>query len=232
MSDTNNSGVSGNTKLIAGSIIIAAIIIGGAVLYKPGQGVANRPSETANASDVINPVAPSIDDDFVLGDSEAPVTMIVFGDYQCPYCKKMFDETETKIRTKYVDTGMVQMVYRDYPLDSIHPFARKAAEASQCAGDQGSYWQYHDALFAKQAEIPALNFTELAVSMKLDGTIFDECLSSGKFTAEVEKDSQDGQALGIEGTPASYINGTLIPGAYPYETFEQVIEAALKSADQ
>ena len=221
MEQTTSTGQ--NSKLIAGSIVIAALLVGAALFYQPGARLAKAPPAEA-----INPIALSTDDDFILGNPDAPVTMIIFGDYQCPFCKKMFTETELKLRTEYVLTNKVKMVYRDFPLDSIHPFARKAAQAAQCAGSQGKYWAYHDELFKKQSEIPTLDFTNLAGSLGLEKTTFKTCLDSEQFAAEVEKDNQDGQALGIDGTPATFINGTRIPGAYPYATFKQVIEAALK----
>ena len=96
---------------------------------------------------------PTTDDDAVLGDPNAPITMIIFGDYQCPFCGQAFRTSEAQVREEYVDTGKVKMVYRDFPITNIHPAAVPAAEAAQCAGSQGKYWEYHDALFENQERL-------------------------------------------------------------------------------
>ncbi len=212
-----------NIKTIAGSILLAGLIIGGAIIYQPGKAPAYQ------AQAINNPVV-TVDDDFVLGSADAPVTMVVFGDYQCPYCKQAADTSEKQVRDEYVATGKVKIVFRDYPLDNIHPFARPAAEAAQCAGAQGKYWEYHDALYARQTELGKLDFTALAGELKLDTKAFGACVSANTFTDEVQKDQDAGVALGVDGTPATFINGTLIGGAYPYETYKKVIEKALAAA--
>lgn len=214
--DTENS----NTKLVISSIIVAAIVIAGAIIYQPGSRPASSPKFSA-ASDV--------DDDAVLGSADAPVTIVIFGDYECPYCKKAADTAEAQIRKEYVETGKVKLVFRDYPLE-FHASARPAAEAAQCALPQGKYWEYHDALFARQSELATLDYVGLAKSLGLDEKAFKSCVDSGTYTNEIEKDRQAGLALNVEGTPASFINGTLVSGAYPYEAYKSVIEAALKNS--
>jgi protein-disulfide isomerase len=213
MTDQSNNG-----KLIFSSIIVAAVVVGGAMLYKPGS----RPTPP-------NP-ATSVDDDAVLGNADAPVTMVIFGDYQCPFCKKAFDTAEAQVRVDYVATGKVKMVFRDYPLVDIHPYARPASEAAQCALPQGKYWEYHDALYQHQSELATLDYVKLAGDLKLDTKAFKTCLDNGTYANEVEKDHEDGVALAVDGTPATFINGKLIPGAYPYATYKQVIDDALKAA--
>jgi protein-disulfide isomerase len=156
--------------------------------------------------------------------------MIIFGDFQCPFCKKQADEVETKIIKEYVETGKVKLAYRDFPLENIHPYARPAAIAAECAGQQGAYWPYHDQLFANNAKLSSgnLDFTALAKTLKLNTETFKTCLKDPNINAEVSKDLEDGISLGIKGTPASFINNTFVEGAYPYEAFKQVIDEELK----
>jgi protein-disulfide isomerase len=209
-----------NAKLIITSIIVAALVIAGAIVYQPGKSLA--PTSKFGA-------ASELDDDAVLGSADAPVTIVIFGDYECPYCKKAADTAEVRIRKEYVETGKVKLVFRDYPLE-FHASARIAAEAAQCALPQGKYWEYHDALFARQSELATLDYVGLAKSLGLNAEEFKSCIDTGTYKNEIEIDRRAGMALGIEGTPASFVNGTLIGGAYPYETYQQVIEAALKSS--
>lgn len=186
-------------------------------------------------------VAATVDDDPYLGPEDAPVTIIEFSDYQCPFCERFFDETLPQLKQQY--EGQVKFVYRDFPLRSIHPWAQKAAEAAECADDQGKFWPYHDLIFQNQ---DALNSTlqsqgltgvqdslkTFAADLSLDTATFDDCLDSGKYTSEVDKDLQDGQAAGVTGTPGFFINGVSIRGAQPFGVFQQVIDAALTEAGQ
>ncbi len=215
MSTENN-----NVKLIATAIIVAAIVVAGALVYQPGQHVPPAPVATP---------ATSLDDDAVLGGVDVPVTMVVFGDYQCPYCKQAFSTAEAQVRKDYVDTGKVKMVFRDYPLE-FHPFAIPAAEAAECAHAQGKYWEYHDALYAAQDQLATIDYGKLAGDLKLDTKTFKNCVDGHTYANEIELDRQAGIALGVTGTPATFINGKLIPGAYPYATYKAAIEAALKAA--
>ena len=212
-----------NVKLITTTLIVAAIVIAGSMLYQPGT----HPDAPAKIN---SDPSMSAAGNAVLGNPDAPVTMVIFGDYQCPFCKKAFIESETKIRTDYVDTGKVKMVFRDFPLDSIHPYARPAAEAAQCALPQGKYWQYHDALYAHQEELATINYVKLAGDLGLDTKTFKVCLDNKTYADEVQKDQDAGSTLGVTGTPAHFINGKLIAGAYPYATFKAAIDNALKAA--
>ncbi len=218
-----------NVFMIPVSIIVAGVLVAGAVMYKPS----GKPFFNAAATGAAQvAIAPTVDDDAVLGDVTAPVTVIIFGDYQCPFCEQQFTEVESKLRTEYVDTGKIKMAFRDFPLTNIHPSALPAAKAAQCAGVQGKYWQYHDALFAKQSELAKLDFTQLAETFNLDLKKFADCTNDPATAAEIAKDQQDGAAAGIEGTPGSFINGVFIAGAYPYETFKQVIDEELAKIAQ
>ncbi|HEY4475566.1 MAG TPA: DsbA family protein [Candidatus Paceibacterota bacterium] len=222
-----------SNSLLAVSIFAAAIIIGGALIYSSTGDKGSREGLTAQVADAgsgaANNVNPTIDDDVILGDLNAPVTLIEFGDYQCPYCRKMFDETEKRLRDEYVKSGKLRIVYRDFPLDQLHPYARSAAEASECARDQGKYWIYHDMLFERQAQIPSMNFVSEAAKLSLNSDQFKTCYEGRKYRAEVEKDHEDGLAVGVTGTPSNFINGKPYPGALPYETFKAAIDEALQN---
>lgn len=215
------------SNFLAISILAAAVIVGGSVIYS-----ANIASEVEEVADT-NSKTPDIGGNVILGDSRAPVTLIEFGDYQCPFCFKLFKETEERLREDYIKTGKLNMVWRDFPLDQIHPFARPAAEAAECARDEGKYWTYHDALFEKQKELASLDFTILAGELGLDTAQFQSCVDTRKYQDEVEKDYQDGIAAGVTGTPGNFIvSGEFVkylPGALPYEAFKAAIEEALTS---
>jgi protein-disulfide isomerase len=133
-------------------------------------------------------------------------------------------------------------VYRDFPLTSIHQYAQKAAEASECADDQGKFWEYHDLVFANQGALDVDSMKGYAEQLGLDTATFNDCLDNGEQSSEVEKDSQDAQASGASGTPAFFINGQLVPGAIPFEDypdqsgamqpgFKSIIDAALEEAE-
>lgn len=229
-----------NNKLsIPFAIVLAGIIIAGAVIYRAGSnevgqlkkdsGTASVAAQTGEPAGQASPAAPTIGDDVVLGDPNAPVTFIEFGDFQCPFCGQFYNETEKKLRDEYVKTGKMRIVFRDFPLLSIHPYAQPAAEAAECAKDQGKFWLYHDAIFDRQSQLATLDFTALAAELGLNKDLFSQCLKSGKVKPEIAQDLKDGEAAGVSGTPASFINGTLISGAYPYEAFKQAIDTALKS---
>lgn len=232
---TTNKG-SGN--FLSLSILVAAFVIGGSLVYSANvRGGSDKPLAEVGATPGVDNNrsgggAPAMDDDVILGNPEALVTLIEFGDYQCPFCKRMFDDTEKLLREEYIRTGKVKMVYRDFPLDQIHPYARGAAEAAECARDGGKYWAYHDALFTKQSEIPKLDYVKLAKELGLDSARFKACVDSGTYKSEVEADYQDGVKAGVRGTPASFINGQLLEGAQPYESFKRVIDLALQNASK
>ena len=167
-----------------------------------------------------------LDDDPVLGKKDAPIIIVSFEDYQCPFCGRAFQQTFPLIKKNYVDTGKVKMVFRDFPL-SFHPEAQPAAEASECADEQGKFWEYHDALFNNQQSLGQALYTQIAEELKLDTAKFKQCLDSGKYTQEVQDDFNYGAQLGVSGTPTFFVNGIRLVGAQPYEAFQQVIEAEL-----
>ncbi len=170
----------------------------------------------------------SKDDDAVRGNENAPVTIIEFSDYQCPYCKRN-RETMKQIEEAYGD--QVAFVFRDFPL-KFHQNAQKAAEAAECAGEQGKYWEFHDYLFDHQDKLAVDDLKAAAKELGLDTGSFNQCLDSGAQEAEVLADMRAGEALGIKGTPMAFVNGKMVNGARPFETFKQLIDAELAKADK
>jgi protein-disulfide isomerase len=183
---------------------------------------------TAGPTATVGPVEVSADDDPAIGPEDAPVTIIEFADFQCPYCEAFNTQTLPQILSNYGDR--VRFVFRDFPLTSIHAYALKAAEAAECADDQGAYWKYHDLLFQNQSALDDASLKGYAASLGLDTTTFDDCLDSDQPQSEIQKDFQDGTTAGVQGTPSFFINGMPLVGAQPYSAFQAAIEAALKAA--
>ncbi|GBL36410.1 Na(+)/H(+) antiporter NhaA 2 [Anaerolineaceae bacterium] len=184
--------------------------------------------DTAAGSVVRRPVQRvqvSADDDPSWGNADAPVTIIEFSDFQCPYCRVFYQTTLVTLLERY--PKQVRFVYRDFPLASIHPQATLAAEASQCAHAQGRFWEFHNAVFANIDRLGPDLYQSLAISMGLDKERFAACVNSREFSAEVEKDFNDARALGVTGTPTFFINGIPLVGAQPLEAFAQIIEQEL-----
>ena len=173
----------------------------------------------------------------MLGHKDAPLTLVEFSDYQCPFCNRFFQTTLPGLKTAYIDTGKVRYVFRDFPIEQIHPHARKAAEAAHCAGEQGKYWEMHDLLFHNQQALEVEKLKAHAHSLQLESAVFDACLEQGKYTDKVQKNYEDGVAAGVRGTPGFFLGktkadetmqGTLISGAQPLAVFQQAIESLLK----
>src|SRR3989344_1321631 len=206
---------------------------GGTVVDNNQQGNNNVPTGVADVS---------ADDDAFLGDKNAPVTIIEFSDFQCPFCRKFWTETFEQLKTQYIDTGKVKLVYRDFPLASLHPMAQKSAEAAECAKEQGKFWEYHDKMYGEQniidsgtvagpvkgtATYTIEDLKKWAKDIELDSSKFDSCLDDGKYADEVAKDFQDGADAGVQGTPSFFINGKQLSGAQPFSAFQQAIDAEL-----
>ena len=196
--------------------------------------LSQRPAEGRIATS--GPVRTSVADAPTLGRADAPVTFVEFSDYQCPFCQRFFATTLSAIKKQYVDTGKVRYVFRDFPLDQLHPQARKAAEAAHCAGEHGKYWEMHDLLFQNQKALAESQLAEHARTIGVDGAKFDECLSSGRHAARVERGLTDGSAIGVQGTPSfvvgktkagGVVEGMPIRGAQPLETFRRIIDQTL-----
>lgn len=156
------------------------------------------------------------------GPSNAKVTIVEFTDFKCPYCSRAH-ETMERILSEYKDK--VKFVRKDYPL--VHPAARIAHMASHCAGEQSKYWEYTDVLWKNSSKLEKDNLKKFAKDLMLDIKKFNECLDSNKYMAKIEKDMEQGKALGIRGTPSFFINGKNVSGAQPYENFKEVIDKEL-----
>ena len=175
-------------------------------------------------------------DNPALGRRDAPVTIVEFSDYQCPFCRQFVTATLPTLKTAYIDAGKVRWVFRDFPLDRIHPNARKASEAARCAGDQGKYWEMHDVLFQNQQALAEDQLPAHAKTLGLDAGAFSACLASGKHASDVQKNFSEGAAAGVNGTPSFVIGrtrpdgtveGLLFTGARPLADFRQEIDRLL-----
>jgi len=171
----------------------------------------------------------SVDDDPSQGSKDASVTIIEFSDFECPYCARFYSQTMPQIRMNYIDTDKVKFVYRDFPLD-FHQYAKKAAEAAECADEQGKFWEFHDKLYENQNALDNESLKQYAKDMGLKTDQFNTCLDSGKMTQEVLKDLEDGSSYGVTGTPTLFINGIKVVGAQPYEVFQKIIDQELNSS--
>jgi protein-disulfide isomerase len=163
------------------------------------------------------------DSDHARGNKDAKITIVEFSDIQCPYCSR-FHDTMKQVVENYPND--VRWVYKHFPLDQLHPYARKAAEATECAGEQNKFWEYLDYLFDNQASIKSTEYLSTAASsVGLNTSTFDSCLSSGKMASKVNNDYSQGRQAGVTGTPGSVINGELVKGALPFESIKAKIDA-------
>lgn len=160
----------------------------------------------------------------VRGNPQAKVMIVEFSDFQCPYCQRA-ETTLKSVLAKHGDA--VAVSYRDMPLTGIHPMAMGAAQAGRCAGEQGKFWELHDAMFADQAGLDRNGLVAKAKTLNLDEKQFDACLTSEKYRAQVQQDAQEGSRLGINGTPAFFVNGVFLNGAQPESAFESIIKDEL-----
>ncbi len=164
----------------------------------------------------------------VLGKDSAKVTLVEFSDFECPFCARFYTDALKDIKTNYVDTGLVKIIFKQLPLD-FHQEAQKAAEASLCADKQGKFWAMHDMLFEKGVVGGVSTFKQYAADLKLDTTKFNNCLDNGETAAQVAEEKAQAASAGISGTPSFVLNGKVIVGAQPFASFKTAIDAALAS---
>ncbi|MGQ0791556.1 MAG: DsbA family protein [Nitrosopumilaceae archaeon] len=235
-------------KLLVGLIVaitVAAFFAGFGLGTETGKdssdegptSVKQPQSQSSPSSQIISV---SLDDDPVKGDPSAPITIVEFSDFQCPFCARFFTQTLPLIQQNYIDTGKVKFVYRDFPIPSIHQNAIPAAIAAECADDQGMFWEYHDKIFESKLIWQDLDnqnvvrtFEEFAKELGLDSDTFNTCLESAKYLDEVQNDLNDGVSYGVTGTPGFFIGNEkigygMVSGAQPYATFQQVFDQLLK----
>lgn len=217
------------------SIVAAAVIIAGAIMFT-GRNSADVSGKklTAQADNAV-PSAQDIKslekNAPMLGSPDAPVAIIEFADFQCPFCGRFYQTTGKEIIANYVKTGKARFIYRDFAF--LGEESNWAAQAARCAGDQGKYWQYHDYLFEHQKgeNQGAFNKDRLksfALEIGLNAGNFNSCLDSDKHKQDVENDTEMGRKLGVTGTPTTFVNGKLVQGAVPFATFKPTVEEALK----
>jgi protein-disulfide isomerase len=201
-------------------IVLGLILIGSGIAlgYTVRDLVSSGGGSGSNAE-----LDASSKDDPSWGPADAKVTMVEFGDFQCPYCQQWYTSVYEKIHTTYGDK--IRFLYRDFPLP-IHPEAKPAAIAANCAGEQGRYWDYFQLLYA-HTDLGSAVYQNYAQQIGLNLSSFNSCLKSGRFNKEIALDIQDGQRMGVSGTPAFFINGRLISGLQPYEAFQQAIDEEL-----
>ena len=242
------------------SLIISIIIITGIAAFFAGSFVSNLNSEQISQKELDNAIAelelkilekqlptnqPSIpleisaDNDPVIGDPDAPITIIEFSDFQCPFCARFHIQTLPTIMEEYIEKGSVKLVFRDFPIQSIHPNAVPASVAAECANEQGEFKQMHDILFEKQNEWSNLEtvyaielFNQYSEQINLEQEQFSSCLSTAKYVKEIQNDLDDGRTYGVTGTPGFFIGNQQIgfvelKGAQPFESFKNVIDRQL-----
>lgn len=208
------------------------------------QGSAQQVSPQQAPPEDTSPKQVSVDDDPVIGNANAPVTMIDFSDYECPFCKRYFDDAFTQIKKDYIDTGKVKYVYRDLPLSFHDPMATLEAVAANCAREQGddtTYYQYHDEIFKRTKSngngLTKDDLSTIATDLELNIDTFTTCVGDEKNKEEVQKDLADATKVGASGTPTFFIGkstsngvitGTKIVGAQPYSAFQAEIDKQLK----
>ena len=227
------------TKLILPvAILIAAILISGSIIYVRSNEGQNSGLPTGVAKNPPAKVEIDLTGAMILGDAKAPITIVEYGDYQCPFCERYFKQNESAFISKYVNSGKARFVWKDYAFlgqESIW-----AAEASRCANDQGKFWAYHNYLYENQgAENSGVyskaNLKKFASTLGLNVGQFNSCLDSGKYTSFIQKETQAANEIGVNGTPATFINGQLVVdangnsvGAAPLAVFQAIIDKILK----
>ena len=232
-----------SVSAILGILLILSVFTGGfgagkgstagtnVIKEQPAQAAQPRQAAPSRAAQE-EPNAPSVDmdsligDDAIKGDVNAPVTIIEWSDFECPFCTRFYTETFGQVEKEYISTGKVRFIYKDFPLN-FHANAQKAAEAAECAGEQEKYWEMHDKLFEEGVSGGVASFKQFASDIGLNTAKFNDCLDSGEMASEVQEDFSEGSAAGISGTPGFIINGKLVSGAQPFEVFKQIIDGEL-----
>lgn len=222
--------------ILLGSLVLSvSILIHGGVIKLGNTGTQVAVAQPSQPGAVAQPtpqgkVDVSVGHLPVKGNKDAKVTVIEFADFQCPFCEKFFTDTESKIIKEYVDTGKVKFAFRQYPF--LGQESTWAAGAVECANEQGKFWEFHDYLYTHQGAENSGAFAKdklegFAQVLGLNTTQFKTCLESDKYADKVKEDLSQGQTAGVNGTPATFINGQIVSGAQPYENFKTLIDAEL-----
>jgi protein-disulfide isomerase len=211
-------------------LVLAAVAAGFLVAYLWFQP---KPESPITKPVVPPPASPVFLDEPFKGSADAPVTIIEFADFKCGFCVRHFARTLPVLVTEYINTGKVRYLFRNFAFLGVE--SRWAAEASECAHEQERFWEYHDQLFqtvAAGGQLMRSKLKELAIELGLDAEKFNACLEQSKYKAEIDEDIAAGRDAGVTGTPSFVINGQLLVGAHPIETFRQKIEEALAKASK
>lgn len=232
-----------NYALIAVVCLAVGLVVGITITSKDASGltlemvstaVARSMSESGSRAAAPSGPAPvvnvSTDDDPAWGPQDAPVTIIEFSDFQCPYCARFHQETYKQIRQNY--EGKIRFVYRDFPIVQLHPYAEISAEAAECVNEQGKFWEFHDLLLTNQNITSIDDVNRFAAQLGTNMDSYNECMDAHRYQQEVAKDIQDGTSYGVQGTPTFFINGQPVVGAQPYSVFASVIDAQLAKVSQ
>ena len=242
------------------SLILVIILVTGIAAFFAGTFVSNLDSEQVSQEELENAIAElelkilekqlptnqpnipleiSADNDPIIGNPNAPITIIEFSDFQCPFCARFHIQTLPTIMEEYIEKGDVKLVFRDFPLQNIHPNAVPASVAAECANEQGKFKEMHDILFERQNEWSNLEtvyvidlFSQYSEQINLEQEQFTSCLSTGKYVKEIQNDLNDGRTYGITGTPGFFVGNQEIgfvelKGAQPFESFKKVIDSQL-----
>ncbi len=192
-----------------------------------GRGT-TRPAESlaAGSNAVATPARMQVgsDDDPWIGPADAPVTIVEFSDFNCPYCRQFEQTTFQELMNKY--PNQIRFVYRDFPITSQELYY--AAQAAECAGDQQAYWPYHDALLSGQYQLGREAYQHIAQTLGLDAETLLTCLDSEKYGGEVQSDAREAASLGVTGTPTFFVNGIPLVGAQPLSQFTRLIDSELE----
>ncbi len=214
--------------IVLGACMLSGSCGAGGSAAPSGYVAPTAPPTGMPDDEFVGPIPPVTDDDHVLGDRNAPVTLVEYSDFECPFCSRFFP-TVKQIAAEY--PRQVRIVYRHFPL-SFHPQAEPAGAASECAAEQGKFWEFHDKLFENQTMLSTAYYSQAARELGLNMQRFDDCVSSGRMLAKVREQYQGGVGAGVNGTPGSFIiaaDGSVTPirGALPYENVKPMIDAAL-----
>jgi protein-disulfide isomerase len=215
------------------SILLAAVLIAGAIVSSnPAVLERFRTSKSPSEKTLLPGAGPGVGGLPILGNPDAKVAIVEFGDYQCSFCARFYHTTEKQILAEYVSTGKAKFAWRDFAFLGEESFW--AAEAARCANDQGKFWEYHNILFerhagANEGAFAKENLKRFASELGLNRSQFDACLDSGKHRAAVEADTRGGVEAGVSATPTTFVNASKVLGALSFETFKAAIEQELES---
>jgi len=220
MSTKNSS-----TYLIFSAIVIAGLIIGGAIIYSNDSSSSSSQASLIGDEQSSESSKVTVTDGQIRGNSEASIVIVEFSDFECPYCAN-FHQTMNQVISDYPED--IKWIYKHFPL-AFHEYARPTAEASECAAEQGKFWEFADQIFENQSRLGQDLYTEIVQDLGLNPDQFQECVSSRKYKDKVESDYQEGISAGVKGTPGSFINGVPLGGAVPYNQLKGAIDDLLEN---